>query len=181
MKFEQTSLPGVFAITPEVKGDSRGFFMEVFRKDIFFSAGLDLNFVQVNHSRSEGSILRGLHLQYDPPLGKLIRVIRGAAFFATVDCRKDSSTVGTWMSKELSAENKTLLYIPPGFASGFCVLGDEAEVEYQYTALYNPEGEVSIAWNDKDIGVEWPIEHPTLSARDTAAISFADWLHNPNA
>ncbi len=181
MNVKETKLKGLFLIEPEVKGDERGFFMEVFRQDYFAEAGLRLNFVQTNHSRSVGKILRGLHFQYDQPLGKLIRIINGDAFVVAADIRKNSATLGEWLGFELSSHNKKLLYVPPGFASGFCVLGDLAEVEYQYTALYNQNGESNIAWNDPDLDINWPIENPTLSLRDQNAESLKAWLSREEA
>lgn len=181
MKFEETKLNGLFVIQPDVKGDERGFFMEVFRHDVFAENGLDLQFVQVNHSRSGTNVLRGLHFQYDKPLGKLIRIINGRAFVVAVDIRKNSSTLGQWFGMELSAENKTLMYSPAGFACGFCVLGDIAEVEYQYTAQYNPQGESNIIWSDSDLHIDWPLQNPTVSERDGKAQSLAQWLEKPEA
>lgn len=176
MNFEETKLKGLFVIQPDVKGDDRGFFMEVFRQDIFSKNGLDLKVAQVSHSRSNTNVLRGLHFQYDKPLGKLIRVINGRAYVVAVDIRKNSPTLGQWFGLELNANNKTLLYSPAGFASGFCVLGDVAEVEYQYTSLYNPLGESNILWNDTDLNITWPLENPIISDRDKRANTFSEWL-----
>jgi dTDP-4-dehydrorhamnose 3,5-epimerase len=176
MNFGETKLNGLYVIHPEVKGDERGFFMEVFRQDIFKENGLDLQFVQVNHSRSGANVLRGLHFQYDKPLGKLIRVINGCAYVVAADIRKNSKTLGQWFGLELSAENKKLLYVPEGFASGFCVIGDIAEVEYQYTALYNINGESNILWDDPDLNVDWPMQNPIISERDKKANTLYKWL-----
>lgn len=181
MNFEKTKLPGLFVIQPDVKNDERGFFMEVFRQDIFRQNGLNLQFVQVNHSRSGANVLRGLHFQYDKPLGKLIRVINGRAYAVAVDIRKNSLTLGKWHGVELSAANKTLMYAPAGFASGFCVLGNLAEVEYQYTALYNAQGESSILWNDADLNINWPLKNPIISKRDNAAQTLKLWLKRPES
>lgn len=174
-------MPGLFVIKPDVKGDERGFFMEVFRQDVFAKNGLDLQFVQVNHSRSGLNVLRGLHFQYDKPLGKLIRVINGRAYVVAVDIRKNSPTLGRWQGMELSAENKTLLYVPAGFASGFCVLDEIAEVEYQYTALYNPQGESNILWNDQALNIAWPLKNLIISERDKNANTLAEWLKKPES
>jgi len=181
MKIEEAKLKGLFVIQPEVKGDDRGFFMETFRKDIFKENGLDLQFVQTNHSRSGANVLRGLHFQYNKPLGKLIRIINGRAFVAAADIRKKSETFGQWLGFELSAANKTEIYVPPGFASGFCVLGDIAEVEYQYTEIYNPQGESNILWRDKDIDIDWPIDDPIISDRDKLARTLEGWSKTPES
>src|SRR3989344_401979 len=181
MEFRETKLKGLYIIQPDVKGDERGFFMEVFRKDVFKENGLDLNFVQTNHSRSGVGVLRGLHFQYDKPLGKLIRIINGDAFVVAVDIRKNSPTLGQWVKEDMSAENKTLIYVPEGFASGFCVLGDVAEVEYQYTTTYNPKGESNILWNDSVLDINWPIKNPIISDRDKDANSFNGWLDKPES
>lgn len=181
MRVEETSLPGVYSIFPDIKKDERGFFIEVYRHDLYKECGLDLRFVQTNHSRSVGPVLRGLHFQYDPPLGKLIRVINGRAFVVAVDIRPGSATLGQWLGRELNTDNIELLYVPPGFASGFCVLGEVAEVEYHYTALYNKAGEANIRFDDLDIGIQWPIKNPTVSLRDQNACLLNAWLERPEA
>lgn len=181
MQFSETKLPAVFLLTPDVREDNRGFFMELYRKDAFLDAGLPISFVQINQSHSKKGVVRGLHLQWDPPLGKLIRVVHGTAFFAVVDARASSPNVGKWITLELSSDNKQLLFVPPGFASGFCVMSDEADVEYGYTALYNPQGEGSILWNDPTLGIPWPVTEPIVSPRDASAISFAEWRTRPEA
>ena len=182
MKIESTAISGLYVINPEVKGDERGFFMEVYREDFFAAAGIMIGkFVQQNHSFSQQGIVRGLHFQWDKPLDKLIRVINGRAFMVAVDIRKKSATLGQWFGLELSAENKKLLYAPAGFASGFAVTGDVAEVEYLYTALYNPAGESSILWDDPGIGIDWPIKNPILSDRDKSARTLVDWLKTPES
>lgn len=181
MNIESTRLVGLKIIHPSVFSDERGFFMEVYRQDKLRAEGIDVNFVQASHSSSKSGILRGLHFQWDKPLGKLIRVIRGRAFVVAVDIKKKSSTCGQWFGIELSDENKTELWMPAGFASGFCVLGEGADVEYQYTAIYNPNGESNIIWNDPEIGINWPIQNPVLSPRDANASSLAVWLSRPEA
>ena len=135
----------------------------------------------MNHSFSKKGVLRGLHFQYNPPLGKLIRVINGAAFVVAVDIRFDSPTRGKWFGIELSAENQKQLFAPAGFASGFCVTGDVAEVEYHYTVHYNGAGEAAIRYDDPDIAVAWPLDSPIVSDRDKQAITFQEWLTRPEA
>jgi dTDP-4-dehydrorhamnose 3,5-epimerase len=169
MRFLPTDLPGVVIVEPLVHRDPRGFFLETFHRGKFAGGGIDVEFVQDNHSKSAGGILRGLHAQLAKPQGKLLRVIEGTIFDVAVDIRPASSTYRRWVGVELSAESFRQLYIPPGFAHGFCVLGDGAQVVYKCTELYDQVDEVAIAWNDSDIGISWPIEQPTLSARDAAA------------
>jgi dTDP-4-dehydrorhamnose 3,5-epimerase len=166
MTFTETELPGVVLIAPRVHGDPRGFFKEVYHKARFAAAGIDVDFVQENHSRSEGRVVRGLHYQLHHPQGKLMRVIAGAIFDVAVDIRRGSPTFGRWVGRMLSAENHHQLYIPPGFAHGFCTCTDAAEVVYQCTAFYDPKDERGILWNDPDIGIDWPTSEPILSARD---------------
>ena len=181
MQIEETTCKGLFLITPEVKGDSRGFFMEIYRRDAFAAHGIPTDFVQENHTRSTHGVLRGLHFQFDPLLSKLIRVIRGRAFTVAVDIRVDSPTLGQWVSAELSDENKQQVYTPAGFATGFCVTGEEAEVEYHYSSLYNPAGESNIIWNDPRLAIPWPIQNPSLSQRDAQARTFEQWLACPES
>ena len=176
MQIKELKLKGLYIIEPEVKQDNRGFFMEVFRWDLCKEHGLDLNFVQIGQSYSKKNVLRGLHFQFEKPLGKLIRVINGRAYAVFVDIRKKSATFKDWLGLELSVKNKLAIYAPPGFAFGFCVLGESAEVEYQHTELYNPKGEANIMWNDKDINIDWPINAPIISERDNSARSLAEWL-----
>lgn len=182
MVITKTRLSDLYVISPSIKEDARGFFMEVYREDVYREQGLEIpRFVQQNHSRSGKGILRGLHFQYNAPLGKLIRVINGSAFVVAVDIRKQSPTLGKWFGVELSAQNKKLMYAPPGFASGFAVTGKIAEVEYLYTALYNQDGESNIMWNDPKIGISWPLNNPILSERDKAARTLDEWLITPEA
>jgi dTDP-4-dehydrorhamnose 3,5-epimerase len=166
LTFTQLEIPGVVLVEPRVYGDARGFFMEVYHKDRFAEAGIDAEFVQDNHSRSEGRVVRGLHYQLRHPQGKLVRVIVGAIFDVAVDIRRTSPTFGRWVGTILSAENRLQLYIPPGFAHGFCTCSDAAEVVYQCTDFYDRDDERGIYWNDPDIGIAWPIRAPTLSERD---------------
>lgn len=152
--------------------------METFRADRFREIGLPTEFVQDNHSRSAKGVLRGLHFQWDPPMGKLMRVTSGAAFLVAVDVRKGSPTLGKWMGMEVSAENKKQVWAPYGFARGFCALTDECEVQYKCTGIYNPQGESSIYLGDPEIGIYWPIdpERGLLSERDRNAQTLAQWL-----
>lgn len=155
--------------------------MEVYREDQFKDLGISSIFPQDNHSRSARNVLRGLHFQWNPPQGKLVRVTYGQAFFAIVDIQKESPTLGKWVSVELSAENKKFIYVPPGFANGFCSLSDFVEVQYKCTNTYNKESEGSILWNDPSIGIKWPIQNPIISTRDANGITLAQWLESPSA
>lgn len=166
MKIEPTSLQGVMLITPDVHGDERGFFMETYTKTAFERHGIDAEFVQWNHSMSGKNVLRGLHFQESHPQGKLVRVIRGEVFDVVVDIRPGSPDSGKWLGFTLSDRNKLQLFVPPGFAHGFCVTSDQAEFIYGCTDYYCPGGERGIIWNDPDIGVAWPVKDPILSAKD---------------
>lgn len=181
MHIEQTELPGLKVIQPDVNGDSRGFFMEAFNKRKFAEAGITLEVLQHNQSRSQKGVVRGLHFQWDKPLGKLMRVVRGSAFVVAADIRKDSSTRGKWFSREFSDETKELIWAPFGFATGFCALEDNTEVEYYYNAIYNKDGESNILWSDPDISIDWPIKEPLLSERDQNAQTFAQWFTRPES
>ncbi len=174
MKVERTKLPGVVVISPTVHGDDRGFFMETFHQADFANAGLPDNFVQDNHSRSARGVLRGLHFQYPQWQGKLVRVISGEIFDVAVDVRMESPTYGQWVGVAISAENKQQVYVPPGFAHGFCVVSEMADVVYKCTSLYKPADDRGILWNDPAIGVEWPIANPIVSAKDRRAGLLAD-------
>lgn len=178
---EGTHLGEVVILTPEAFGDDRGFFMETYRADQFKALGLPTDYVQDNHSRSKKDVLRGLHFQYDPPMGKLMRVTVGRAFLVAVDLRKDSPTLGKWWGVELSAENKKMMWAPASFARGFCVLSDWAEVQYKTTGIYNAQTDVAIRFDDADIGIQWPIESPQISERDRKAIPLKDWLRSPQS
>lgn len=169
-------LSGLKRICPKVHGDTRGFFLEAFNAAAYVEAGIPLTVLQHNQSRSQKSVVRGLHFQWDKPLDKLIRVTRGRAFTVAVDIRKGSPTFGSWHGHELSEENKEEIFAPFGFATGFCALEDNTEVEYYYSAYYNQAGESNIAWNDPDIAIAWPITHPVLSERDSAAQSLKAWI-----
>lgn len=169
-----TALPDVLLIEPKVFGDARGFFFESYNRRAFAeAAGLDVDFVQDNHSRSAQGVLRGLHYQIQQPQGKLVRVVAGAVFDVAVDIRKTSPTFGQWVGIELSAENKKMVWVPPGFAHGFLVLSEVAEFLYKTTDYYAPSHERTIAWNDPDIGIAWPLAGaPLLSAKDQAAVEL---------
>ena len=171
MKAVATALPDVLVIEPKVFGDARGFFFESFNQRAFEDAtGLNVNFVQDNHSRSAKGVLRGLHYQIQQPQGKLVRVVRGSVFDVAVDIRKSSLNFGQWVGVELSEDNHRQLWVPPGFAHGFLVTSDSAEFLYKTTDYYAPEFERSIAWDDPAIGVIWPLAGvaPNLSAKDRA-------------
>ena len=168
MKVTPTSIPDVLIIEPEVFGDARGFFYESFNQKAFNEAtGLDVNFVQDNHSRSAKGVLRGLHYQVEQSQGKLVRVVRGAVFDVAVDIRKGSPIFGKWVGMELSEDNRKQLWIPAGFAHGFLVTSDSAEFLYKTTDFHAPEHERCIAWNDPAIDIDWPVNsQPSLSAKD---------------
>ncbi len=174
-----TALVGVLVLEPRVFGDDRGFFMESYNRRSFAQAtGLDIDFVQDNHSRSRKGVLRGLHYQLRQPQGKLVRVTHGAVFDVAVDIRRGSATFGRWVGVELSADNHRQLWVPPGLAHGFVVLSDSADFLYKTTDYYAPEHERSIAWDDPAIGIDWPlaahgIDTPQLSAKDRAGLPLA--------
>jgi len=157
-KFIKTSIEGLFIIEPMVFGDDRGYFMETYHAEEFKDAGLDLNFVQDNQSKSKKGVLRGLHFQYTKPQGKLVRALRGVVFDVAVDLRNNSPTYGKWEGIILSEENKKQFYVPEGFAHGFVVLSDEAEFTYKCTNFYDSEDEGGILWNDPSISIDWPID-----------------------
>jgi len=181
IKIESEHLNGLIVIKPQVFEDERGFFLESYRTDQFKELGLPTNFVQDNHSRSIKGVLRGLHFQWEPPMGKLMRVTFGSAFLVAVDIRKDSPTLGQWYGEVVSSENKKQIYAPAGFARGFYVLSDFAEIQYKCTGLYNNKAESGFLWNDPEIGIKWPISDLTLSDKDKKAQSFADWLAKPES
>ena len=177
MKVKETPLPGVFIIEPAVYGDNRGFFMESHSRRTFAALGLDRDWVQDNHSRSGRGVLRGLHYQVGRPQAKLVRTVVGTVFDVVVDVRRGSHTFGRWFGAELSAENKKMLYAPRGMAHGFVVLSDVAEFLYKVDDFHAPEEERSIAWNDPDIGIEWPLPEgiePILSPKDTDCPRLAE-------
>jgi dTDP-4-dehydrorhamnose 3,5-epimerase len=179
MQIESCHLNGLMVLRPQVYEDHRGFFMETFRSDHAAALGLPGVFVQDNHSRSARGVVRGLHFQYEPQLGKLMRVTLGSAFLVAVDIRFGSPTLGQWFGIEVSGENKRQVWAPPGFARGFCVTSEIAELQYKCTSLYNPPGESGILWNDPAIGIQWPVDTPILSSKDASAQTLEQWLANP--
>jgi dTDP-4-dehydrorhamnose 3,5-epimerase len=181
IQVESRPLEDVAVIVPEVFQDTRGFFMETYRADQFRDLGLPVNFAQDNHSRSVKGVVRGLHFQWEPPMGKLMRVPLGKAFLVAVDIRKGSPTLGRWAGVECSAENRRQVWAPAGFARGFCVLSDMAEIQYKCTGMYNGQAESGILWNDPAIGIEWPVADPILSEKDAKAQTLADWLASPES
>lgn len=176
MKAIPTAIPAVLIIEPKVFGDARGFFFESFNQRAFSQAtGLNVNFVQDNHSRSAKGVLRGLHYQIEQPQGKLVRVVRGAVFDVVVDIRKSSATFGQWVGVELTEDNHRQLWIPPGFAHGFYVLSDSADFLYKTTDYYAPEFERSLVWNDPKIAIAWPLDtRPIVSVKDAQGMNLAD-------
>lgn len=179
-KVEQTGIRDLLIITPDIFQDDRGFFTETYRKDKFAEFGLNLEFVQDNHSRSSKNVVRGLHFQWEPPMGKLMRVTQGAAFLVAVDIRVGSPTFGKWLGVEASVENRKQVYAPAGFARGFCVLSEFAEIQYKCTGIYG-KGESGILWNDPAIGVKWPVKEPILSKKDEIAQTLDQWLLKPES
>jgi dTDP-4-dehydrorhamnose 3,5-epimerase len=174
MQFLQTELPGVILIEPDVFKDPRGFFLETWHERKYAEAGIHGPFVQDNHSHSTGGILRGLHAQLRRPQGKLVRAVAGEMFDVAVDIRPDSPAFGRWVGFLLSGENFRQLWIPPGFAHGFCVLSERVHVEYKCTEFYDRDDEVAIAWNDPRIGIAWPVREPILSQKDSRARQLAE-------
>ena len=175
-RVESKHLNGVVVLVPDAFEDDRGFFMETFHAGQFRALQLPGDFPQDNQSRSRRGVIRGLHFQWDPPMGKLMRVTFGSAFLVAVDIRRGSPTLGKWFGLEVSAENRKQVWAPPGFARGFCVLSDYADVQYKCTGTYNSRAESGIRWNDPAIGVEWPVSEPTLSPKDREARTLAEWL-----
>lgn len=174
-------LDDIVVVKPDVFEDARGFFTEVYRTDQFAELGLPTNFVQLNHSRSQKNVLRGLHFQWEPPMGKLMRVTFGAAFLVAVDIRKGSPTLGQWFGMEINSENKLQIFAPAGFARGFCVLSDFAEIQYLCTGIYSNNYESGIKWNDTEIGIEWPVSEPITSEKDDKAQTLSEWLSKPDS
>ncbi|MFT5709554.1 MAG: dTDP-4-dehydrorhamnose 3,5-epimerase [Halioglobus sp.] len=175
MNIETTALQDLLLITPRVFGDERGFFMETWNHNSFADAGLDLAFVQDNHSRSSRGILRGMHYQTENTQGKLVRVSRGEVFDVAVDLRRSSPTLGKWFGVTLSEDNHKMLWVPPGFAHGFYVTSETADFQYKCTDSYNASTEVSLAWDDSTVGIEWPTESggtPQLSGKDVEGLAW---------
>jgi dTDP-4-dehydrorhamnose 3,5-epimerase len=175
MKVIETNIRGCVIIEPTVFGDERGFFLETFHAARYAeSAGINLPFVQDNHSRSSKRVLRGLHFQKTKPQGKLVRVVRGEIYDVAVDIRANSKTFGKWEAVILSEQNKLQFWVPPGFAHGFVVLSDIADFEYKCTDFYDSTDEGSILWSDPDLGIQWPVQNPIVSAKDAVAKQLAD-------
>jgi len=168
MRVIQTDLPGVLILEPQVYRDTRGFFLETYRVDTYGASGIADTFVQDNYTRSVAGTIRGLHLQRRRPQAKLIRAAAGEIFDVAVDVRRGSPTFGRWVAVVLSASNFRQCYIPAGFAHGFCVLSESADVEYKCSEVYSPGDEVGVAWNDPDLAIDWPVDRPLLSERDRA-------------
>jgi dTDP-4-dehydrorhamnose 3,5-epimerase len=175
LKFISTALPGILVVEPKVFQDERGFFLESYKKKVFSEAGISFEFIQDNHSKSCQGVLRGLHYQIKQPQGKLLHVIVGEIFDVTLDLRRRSPTFGKWFGTYLSAENKQMLWIPPGFAHGFYVTSPQAEILYKATDYYAPQWERTILWNDPEINIQWPIRNDLLilSPKDAAGSLFS--------
>lgn len=178
MKVTQTKLRGVMIIEPDVFADERGFFLETWSQRRYAEAGLPQTFVQDNLSRSTKGILRGLHLQHPFGQGKLVQVVQGEVFDVAVDVRAGSPTFGQWVGTMLTGENHHQIYIPPGFAHGFCVVSDTALFSYKCTEAYHRETELGMIWNDPDVGIEWPVKDPSLSEKDAKFPKLADIPHD---
>jgi dTDP-4-dehydrorhamnose 3,5-epimerase len=174
LKRIDTALPGVCVVEPVVHGDARGFFYESFHAGKYRQLGIDVQFVQSNVSRSGRGVLRGLHYQWPHPQGKLVTVLEGEVYDVAVDIRRGSPTFGRWEAAMLTAENHRQLWIPEGFAHGFCVVSEAATFMYQCTALYDPAADAGVRWNDAAIGIDWPVAEPLLSVKDEASPFLAD-------
>ena len=181
IQVEPADIPGVLIVTPDAFEDDRGWFMEAYRSDAAARAGLPERFLQVNHSRSRRGVVRGLHFQWDPPQGKLMRVIRGSAFIVAVDIRVGSATLGRWVGITASEDDRRQLWAPASFARGFAALADVTDIEYLCTSTYNPAAESGIRWDDPAIGIAWPVADPLMSAKDAGAQTLAEWLERPEA
>jgi dTDP-4-dehydrorhamnose 3,5-epimerase len=178
---EKTIIDDVIIVKPQINRDERGFFSEIYRQDQFKNLGLPDHFVQLNHSGSVKGVTRGLHFQWDPPMGKLMRVTVGIAFLVAVDVRKGSPTLGKWFGIEVSNSSGIQIWAPAGFARGFCVLSDYAEIQYLTTGVYNSKAESGIRWNDPTIGIKWPLMDPILSSKDQSAQTLKEWLNRPES
>ncbi|MCK4559218.1 MAG: dTDP-4-dehydrorhamnose 3,5-epimerase [Calditrichia bacterium] len=181
LEIESVHMGAVAVLKSEFFQDDRGFFVEEFRADQFKELGLPHNFAQENHSGSVKNVLRGLHFQWNPPMAKLMRVLSGTAFLVAVDIRKKSPTLGQWFGIEISSDERRQLYAPAGFARGFCVLSDYAEIQYLCTGVYNSKGESGIRWNDPEVGIDWPVKDPILSSKDEKAQLLNEWLNTENS
>ncbi len=178
---ESRQLGDVVVLVPQAFEDERGYFMEAYRSDSFKDIGLPESFVQWNHSYSRKGVLRGLHFQWDPPMGKLMRVTRGTAFLVAVDVRPGSPTVGEWVGLEASAENRRQVWAPASFARGFSALSEDVEVQYLCTGVYNSKAESAIRWDDPDIGIAWPVSPTLISEKDRKAQTLKEWLGSADA
>ena len=175
MKVTESGIKGAYTIEPDVYIDDRGFFMETFHIERYRKLlGMNLDFVQDNISRSSKNVLRGMHFQRNYPQGKIVKASRGEILDVIVDLRKDSPTYGTWESFKLSEQNKLQVWIPPGFAHGFLVMSDSADLEYKFTEYYHPEDELCLLWNDPEVAIDWPINDPILSEKDKKGLSLKD-------
>jgi len=181
VKIESRHLGNVVVLVPDVFKDDRGYFMEAYRADTFGELELPRNFVQENHSYSRKGVLRGLHLQWEPPMGKLMRVTRGTAFLVAVDARPGSPSVGKWVGIEASAENRKQVWAPASFARGFCALSEDVEVQYLCTSVHNSRAESAIRWDDPDIGIAWPVTPSIISEKDRNAQRLSAWLESADA
>jgi dTDP-4-dehydrorhamnose 3,5-epimerase len=178
MQIEETDIPGVLVVTPKVFGDERGFFLEIYNKEVFQQAGIEPEFVQDNHSKSIRGVVRGLHYQKKFPQGKLIRAIQGEVLDVIVDIRRGSPTFARWTSILISAENKKQVWIPGGLAHGFAVLSETAEFCYKVTDYYHPEDEAGIRWNDPQLNINWQVQNPLLSEKDSGLPLLAEVAKN---
>jgi dTDP-4-dehydrorhamnose 3,5-epimerase len=178
---EATAIPEVLVVRPRRFGDDRGWFAEILQVEAFAGLGLPSRFEQVNQSRSAKGVVRGLHFQWDPPQGKLMRVVAGRAFLVAVDIRPGSPTLGRAVTLEASADDPVLVWAPASFARGFAALRDGTEIEYFCTAAYNPANEAGIRWDDPALAIQWPVAEPQLSAKDAAAGTLGEWLTRPES
>lgn len=181
LKIESRHLGEIVVLAPQVFADDRGYFMETYREDEFARLGLPTTFVQDNHSYSRKGVLRGLHFQWEPAMGKLMRVTSGTAFLVAADVRPGSPTLGKWFGLEVSAENKKQVWAPEGFARGFCALTEGVEVQYKCTGTYNSKAESAVRWDDSDLAIEWPIRDVIVSEKDRKAQALAEWLASDDA
>ena len=177
----QLAIPEVILLEHELFEDDRGYFMEVYKQDVFRDLGLPETFVQLNESRSAHNVIRGLHFQWEPPMGKLMRVAEGVAFLVAVDIRHDSPTLGRWVGETVTAENRFQLWAPAGFARGLCALTENTRVQYLCTGMYDASAESGILWNDPEIGIRWPVPEPRLSSKDQTAQTLREWLSRPES
>ena len=177
MNVTETKLAGVLIIEPKVFGDARGFFKETFQAERYREAGIEYTFVQDNYSRSQKGVLRGLHFQMTKPQGKLVSCPKGAVFDVAVDIDPESTTYGQYVGIELTEENHKQLWVPPGYAHGFCVLSETADFQYKCTDYYDPSDEGGVIWNDPDVAIEWPIDDPSLSSKDALLPSLKELAH----